>query len=71
MTLPSTPALDADNWIAVVKDAELDGIHNSPLETEIYVLLPWDLIKVWFILRIDEWIDTAVQMRILDDQLAR
>jgi hypothetical protein len=66
VALAATPALNANHSITCFENVELDGIQNTPLETLVNILLPWDFPKVWLLLREDEWVDTAIKMRVLD-----
>lgn len=65
MTLTTSPALNTDDKVASAQDAEFDRLRNAPFETLVNVLLPVLILKVWFSLWEDKWIDTAVEVRIL------
>jgi hypothetical protein len=59
-----TPALDTDDGVALVEHTELDGIHNTPLETAVNILLPWLLLEIGLLLGEVEGVYTAVQVRV-------
>jgi hypothetical protein len=65
MSHSTSPALHADNWIALVQYAEFDRIHDTPGQAAIHIYLPGDLVKVWLCFCKVEWIDAAVQVRVL------
>ena len=65
MAHTSPPALDTDNGVALAQNAELDSVHDAPLETTVDILLPWALLEVGLLLGEEEGVDTAVQVRIL------
>lgn len=46
VTHASSPALNTDDGIALVENTELDGIHDTPLETTIDVFLPRGRLEV-------------------------
>lgn len=62
VTHSSSPALHTDDWGALLKHTKLDGIHDTPGQTTVNVLLPWCGVKVGLLLREVEWIDAAVQV---------
>jgi len=61
----ASPALHADDGIALAENTELDCVHDAPLETAVDILLPWLRLEVWLCLREIEWVDAAVQVRVL------
>ena len=65
MAHSSSPALHADDWIALAENTELDGVHDSPLQTAVNILLPWLGLEVWLLLGEVEWVYAAVQVGIL------
>lgn len=65
MAHTSPPALDTDNRVALAQNTELDSVHDAPLETAVDILLPWALLEVGLLLREEEGVDTAIQVRIL------
>lgn len=65
MTLASTPALNADNVITFVQNAQLDRFEETPLETAVDIFLPISIGEVGLLLRVYEGIDTTVKVRIL------
>lgn len=65
MAHTSSPALYANDWIALVENTELNGVHNSPLQTAVNILLPWFSLEVWLRLGEVKWIYAAVQVGIL------
>lgn len=65
MPLTTSPSLDADDHFALLQDAEVDSLLNTPLQATVDILLPVGFIEVGLLLREEEWINTAVQVRIL------
>jgi hypothetical protein len=65
MTHTATPALHTHDGIASVQDTKFHGIGDTPCETAVDVLLPWHLVEVWLLLWEPEWVDAAVEMRVL------
>lgn len=65
MAHSSSPALDTDDGIALAKNAELDGVHDTPFQTAVDILLPWRGVEVGLLLREVERVDATVQMRVL------
>lgn len=65
MAFASTPALYAYHEIAFAKDAEFDGLQDSPFETFVNVLLPISVVEVRLSLWEQERVDSAVKMGIL------
>lgn len=61
----TAPALDTDDVVALVNNAELDTVGNTPLETAVDVLLPDLDVEVRLLLREEEWIDATIQVGIL------
>jgi hypothetical protein len=61
----SSPALHADDWRTLLENTELDGVHDSPLQATINVLLPWLGLEVGLVFREVEWIYAAVQVGVL------
>lgn len=61
----SSPALNANNGITLAQNTELNSVHDTPLQTAVNVLLPWLRLEVWLLLREVEWIDTTVEMGVL------
>jgi hypothetical protein len=61
------PALDADDVVAFVEDAEADGLLDAPLETAVDVFLPHRLAEVGLLLGEEERIHTAVEVGVLRD----
>lgn len=58
----SPPALHADYWITLAKHTELDGVHDTPLESAVDILLPWLRLEVWLCFGEIEWVHATVQM---------
>jgi hypothetical protein len=58
----SSPALYANDWISLAENTKLDGVHDSPLQTAVNILLPWLRLEVGLLLGEVEWVDTAVQV---------
>lgn len=65
MTLASTPALNTDNVVTVVQNAQFDGLKKTPLETAVDIFLPISIGEVGLLLRVYEGIDTTVEVGIL------
>lgn len=65
MPLATSPSLYADDHLALFQDAEVDGLLDTPLQATIDILLPVGFTEVGLLLGKKEWIDTAVQVRIL------
>lgn len=65
MAHAAAPALDADDVVALVDDAELEAVGDGPLETAVNVLLPDLDVEVGLPLGEEERPDTAVKVRIL------
>lgn len=63
----SSPALDTDHRVALVKDTKLDGIHDSPLQTAVDIFLPWGGVEVRLLLGEIEWIYATIQMGVLPE----
>lgn len=59
------PALDAHDWVTLVKDTELDGVVDAPLEAAVDVLLPRSVLEVWLLLVEEEGINATVKVGIL------
>lgn len=70
VALAAAPALDADNVVALVDDAELETMRNGPLETAINVLLPDLDVEVRLPLGEEERPDSAVKVGVLCPLLA-
>lgn len=58
----SPPALYANNWISLAENTELDGVHDSPLQTAVNILLPWLRLEIGLLLGEVEWVNAAVQV---------
>lgn len=69
MTLASTPALNADNVITFVQNAQLDRLEKTPLETAVDIFLPISIGEVGLLLRVYKGIDTTVEVRILSKSI--
>lgn len=65
MAHAATPALNANDGVALVDDAELETVVDSPLEAAVDVLLPDLDIEVGLLLGEEEGPDAAVQVRVL------
>jgi hypothetical protein len=65
MPLTASPPLDADDHFTLFQDAEIDGLLDTPLQATVDILLPVSFVEIGLLLGEEEWIDTAVQMRIL------
>lgn len=65
VSLATTPSLDTDDLVILPQNTKLHGILDAPYETTINILLPILFVEIGLLLRIEEWIDTAVEMRIL------
>lgn len=59
------PALNTDDWGALVQNAELDGVTDTPLEAAVDILLPRGGLEVGLGLGEVEGPDSAVQVSIL------
>jgi hypothetical protein len=65
MAHSSSPALHANDWITLAENTELDCVHDSPLQTAVNILLPWLCLEVGLRLGEVEWVNAAVQVRVL------
>lgn len=65
MAHTTPPALNADDVVAFVEDAEADGLLDAPLETSVDVFLPYRLAEVGLLLWEHERVDAAVEVGIL------
>ena len=65
MSHATAPTLHTDYSIPMIEDAELDGVHDTPLESVINILLPWHFIEIWLLFREDEGVDATIQVRVL------
>ena len=65
MAHASPPALHTDDRIALAEHTELDGVHDTPLQAAVNVLLPWLCLEVGLLFGEIEWVDAAVQVRVL------
>jgi hypothetical protein len=70
VTHASSPALYTDDRGSLLQHAKLDGVHDTPLQTTVNILLPRLRIEVGLLLGEVEGVYAAVQMRVLD-MLAR
>lgn len=61
----TTPALDTDDWVTARKDAELNALLDTPLQTRVDIFLPRMVLEVRLSLGEVEWPDTAVEVRVL------
>lgn len=61
----SPPALHTDYGVTLAQNAELDGVHDAPLETAVDILLPRAGLEVGLLLGEVEGVYTTVQVRIL------
>lgn len=61
----SPPALYTDNGVALAQNAELDSVHDAPLEAAVDILLPRARLEVGLLLGEVEGVHTAVQVRVL------
>ena len=46
MTLSTTPSLNADDHVAFIQNAEVDGLLDTPFQTTVDVLLPIGFVEV-------------------------
>ncbi len=60
MALSTTPALNANNVVALVKYPKLDGLGDSPLQAAVDIHLPVLFIEVRLLFGEEEGIDAAV-----------
>jgi len=65
MAFATAPALNADDVVAFVEDAQLDGLGNTPLEAAVDVFLPVGLLEVGLVLGEEEGVDAAVEVGVL------
>ena len=61
----ASPALHADDGIALAENTELDCVHDAPLETAVDILLPWGLLEIGLLLGEEEGVDATVQVGVL------
>lgn len=66
----ATPALNADDGVAAVENAELDGVHDTPLQAAVDILLPRGGLEVGLLLVEVEGVHATVQVRVLRKALA-
>lgn len=66
MSHATAPALDTDDVVALVDEAELESMRNTPLEAAVNILLPDLDIEVGLLLREGEGPNTTIQMGVLD-----
>lgn len=62
MAHATPPALNANDRVILVEDAELNCIHNAPSQPAVNIFLPWCLLEVGLLLGEVEGVDTAVQV---------
>ena len=65
MSHASPPALHTDDRVALAEHTELDGVHDTPLQTAVNVLLPWLRLEVGLLFGEIERVYAAVQVRVL------
>jgi len=65
MAFATAPALDADDVVAFVQNAELDGLGDTPLEAAVDIFLPVGLLPVRLLLGEEEGVDAAVEVGVL------
>lgn len=65
VALSAAPTLDTDDVVALVDDAELESVVDTPLEAAVHVLLPDLNVEVGLGLGECEGPDAAVQVRVL------
>ena len=65
MAHSAAPALDADNVVALVDDAQLEAVGDTPLEATVDILLPDLDVEVGLLLGESEGPDATVQVGIL------
>lgn len=65
VALATAPALDTDDVVALVDDAELETVVDTPLETAVNILLPDLDVEVGLLLGEEEGPDTTVQVGVL------
>lgn len=70
VALAAAPALDTDDVVALVDDAELETVRDGPLETAVNVLLPDLDVEVGLPLGEEERPDSAVKVGVLFPLLA-
>jgi hypothetical protein len=63
----TTPALDTDDVVALVNEAELESVGNTPLEAAVNIFLPDLDVEIGLLLREGEGPDTTIQMGVLDN----
>lgn len=59
------PALHADDGLTLAQNTKLNGVHDTPCETAVDVLLPWGLLEVGLLLGEEEGVDATVQVGVL------
>jgi len=65
------PALHTDDCLVLREDTKLDRVLDTPLETTVDILLPWNVLEVGLVFGEVEGVDTTVQVRILEQALVR
>lgn len=65
MALAATPTLNGNDLIPGVEHPKANRLTDTPLQPLIHIFLPVGLIKVRLPSGMKEWIDAAIQMRIL------
>lgn len=65
MAHSAAPSLDADNVVALVDDAQLEAVGDTPLEATVDILLPDLDVEVGLLLGEGEGPDATVQVGVL------
>jgi hypothetical protein len=65
VTHSPSPALHTDDGVTLAKNTELDGIHDTPFQTTVNILLPGGILEVWLLFREVEGVYAAVQVGVL------
>jgi hypothetical protein len=61
----ASPALHTDDGVTLAENTKLDGVHDTPLQTAVNVLLPWLGLEVWLLFGEVEGVNAAVQVGVL------
>ena len=69
MAHAAPPALHANDGLALAQNTKLNGVHDTPCEAAVDILLPGVGLEVGLLLGEQEGVDTTVQVRVLRDAL--
>ena len=58
--------MDTHNLVVFPQHAKLNGMLDAPFKAAIDVPLPVRFLEIRLLLRVEEWVDASVEVRILD-----